>query len=170
MRHGKTALVLGVLAAMLAAVVNLLFVHARPIVIVLAFALAMLVVASPSLAIRAVSAWRLRSRERFYADVQGRHHAFNGITLNIEHTSRHLWLDGADLQAVLGTRDRDDVLAARMPGGWRRDDRHRLQLRVDAVLQHLAERPGRMDPVTIRFRTYLEREVLFPEAQRRARR
>ena len=42
-------------------------------------------------------------------------------------------------------------------------------LNVQAVVQHLAQRPGRMDPRVLRLRRYLEREVLFP-ARRRAER
>ena len=91
------------------------------------------------------------------------------IALRIEHDDRHSWVDGAGLQRALGTRDRDDVLAARMPGRWRRDDKGELMLRVDAVVEHLARRPERMDPRVVRLRVYLEREVLFPATERRRR-
>lgn len=111
-------------------------------------------------AIGRVRAWLWR-RE------QGRHHGFGGIALHVEDDGRHSWIGGADLQRVLRTRDPDDVLAARVPGRWRRDGQGQLLLRVDAVVEYLAGAPGRMDPRMLRLRQYLEREVLFPAAKRR---
>ena len=111
----------------------------------------------------AARAWRWRHEE-------GQHHAFGGLTLAIEDDGRHCWIAGADLQRALHTNDRDEVLAARLPGRWRRDSRGRLMLRVDAVVEHLGAAPGRMAPRTLRLRRYLEREVLFPAAQRARRR
>ena len=100
---------------------------------------------------------------------QGRHHAFGGVPLAVEDDGRHVWVSGADLQRVLGTRDADDVLAARHSGRWRRCADGTLQLRVDAVVDHLARAPGRFDPRTVRLRRYFERELLYPAAERRRR-
>lgn len=107
--------------------------------------------------------WR---RARWHHEA-GRHHAFAGISLFVVDDGRAVWIDGADLQRVLKTRDADDVLAARHAGRWRRDERGRLMLRVDAVVQHLSSAPGRMDPRTVHLRRYLERELLYPAQQRR---
>ena len=109
-------------------------------------------------------------RHWMWADVQGRHHAFGGIALHIEDDGRHCWIAGDDVQRVLRTRDRDDVLAARHAGCWRRDEQRRLMLRVDAVVAALAARAGRTDPAVQHFRRYLERDVLYPAARRRAAR
>lgn len=107
-------------------------------------------------------AWRWRKEE-------GHHHAFDGLSLRIEEDARaNCWVDGADLQRLVGTRDPEDVLAARFSNRWRHDAKGRLMLRVDAVVDHLARAPGRMDPRTIKLRRYFEREVLFPAANRRA--
>lgn len=97
---------------------------------------------------------------------QGRHHAFGGLPLSIVDDGRHVWVAGDDLQRVLGTHDPDDVLAARHSARWRRDDAQRLWLRVDAVVAHLQTAPTRMDPRTLRLCHYLERQVLFPAAER----
>jgi hypothetical protein len=112
--------------------------------------------------LQAASNWQWR-REA------GRHHAFGGLALDIEDDGRHLWIDGGDLKRVLRSDDRDEVLAARMPGRWRRSPEGRLQWRVDAVVEHLATAPGRMDPRRGRLRRYLEQQVLFPAAERRRR-
>jgi hypothetical protein len=132
--------------------------------------LALVVVGLPRLAIRGISAWKARIRENLWAEREGRHHSVAGVHLRIEHDHRHSWVDGAGLQRAIGTHDPDDVLAARLSGRWRRDEKGELMLRVDAVVANLAQRPERMDPRVVRVRLYLEREVLFPEAQRRARR
>lgn len=132
--------------------------------------LALVIVGLPRLAIKGASAWKARMRENIWAEREGRHHSVGGVHLRIEHDHRHSWIDGAGLQRALGTHDADEVLAARLAGRWRRDAKGELMLRVDAVVAHLAQRPERMDPRVVRLRLYLEREVLFPEAQRRSRR
>lgn len=108
-------------------------------------------------------------RGLFWAPQQGRFHSFGGIPLQIEDDGRQVWIDGAGLQRVLGRREPEDVLAARLSGAWRRDARGALMLRVPAVVQHLATMPGRDDPRVQRLRRYLEREVLYPASRRRAR-
>jgi hypothetical protein len=108
-------------------------------------------------------------RGRFWATEQGRFHSFGGVPLQIEDDGRHCWVDGDGLQRALGRRERDDVLAARLAGHWRRREDGALMLRVDAVVNLLATMPGRDAPRVQRLRRYFEREVLFPAGQRRSR-
>jgi hypothetical protein len=110
-----------------------------------------------------------RARAHAWRHEEGRFHAFDGVPLRVQDDGRHVWLAGAGLLRVLRSRDREDVLAARHAGRWRRDDAGQLWLRVDAVVEHLATMPARDAPRTIRLRRYLERELLYPAAQRRAR-
>ncbi|MCY7315692.1 MAG: hypothetical protein LH480_08760 [Rubrivivax sp.] len=120
--------------------------------------------------------WQLRAclgdahaalRERFWAREAGVHHSFAGVTLKIDDDGRHVWLGGSGLLRVLGRLERDDVLAARHAGHWRRRADGALQLRVDAVVHVLAQMPERNDPRVQKFRRYLERDVLHPAARRR---
>ena len=113
-----------------------------------------------------VQAWL---RDRFWAQEAGHFHAFGGVTLQVEDDGRHVWLGGAGLLRVLGRKEPDDVLAARMPGQWRTDDKGRLLLRVDAVIDYLGHMPERNDPRVQKLRRYLERDVLHPAAERRRR-
>ena len=114
--------------------------------------------------------WAIQiARGLYWARDEGRYHSFAGVPLSIEDDGRHVWLDGPGLLRVLARRESDDVLAARLAGQWRRDDRGVLMLRVDAVVHYLAQMPERNDPRVQRFRRYLEREVLYPASQRRAR-
>ncbi|MBI5260102.1 MAG: hypothetical protein HY855_26620 [Burkholderiales bacterium] len=169
MTRGQRALLIGLTAMLLAGLVDRV-VRGSWLVLAVTLGLGVVLVVLPQAALWLASAARERLRERLWAPEQGHHHAFGGITLRIEHDAHHSWIAGSDLQRVLGTRDREDVLAARLAGQWRRDERGVLMLRVDGVVQHLATRPGRTDPRIQRLRRYLEREVLFPAAQRRARR
>lgn len=58
------------------------------------------------------------------------------------------------------------MVAARISSKWKLDERQQLWLRVDGVVGHLASFPGRMDPRVQKLRRWLERDVLFPAAQR----
>ncbi|MBP6764708.1 MAG: hypothetical protein KA141_06915 [Rubrivivax sp.] len=112
-----------------------------------------------------VQAWM---RERFWAADAGQHHAFDGVMLRIEDDGRHVWIDGPGLQRVLRRREPEDAQAARHSGAWRRSEQGVLMLRVDAVVQQLARMPGRDEPRIQKLRRYLERDVLYPAARRRA--
>ncbi len=136
--------------------------------LLLAMAAGLVVVTAAWWGPRALGALRDRFRERLWADVEGQHHSFAGVMLRVQDDGRHVWLLGDGLQRVLERREADDVLAARITGHWRRDDKSRLWLRVDAVVQHLAQMPGRDDPRVQRLRRYLQRDVLDP-AERRHR-
>jgi len=124
----------------------------------------------PWYGVRLLDAVILFLRGRYWAAEEGRFHSFGGVPLQIEDDGRHVWLDGPGLQRVLGRREPEDVLAARLAGQWRRNPGGTLMLRVDGVVQHLADMPGRNDPRVQKLRRYLEREVLFPAQQRRQRR
>lgn len=123
----------------------------------------------PKPLISLASAIKRTLRERVWGSRQGQHHAFAGISLFVCSDARHEWLAAADLQRALGTKEPEDAVAARHSGRWRRDHTQRLLLRVDAVVAVLEHAPRRMDPHVIHLRRYLEREVLYPAAQRRKR-
>ena len=123
----------------------------------------------PFYGVRLLDAAVLFIRGLYWARDQGRFHSFGGIPLDIEDDGLHVWLDGQGLLRVLGRKEAEDVLAARLAGQWRRDGRGVLMLRADSVVQYLAQMPERTDPRVQKFRRYLEREVLYPASQRRSR-
>ena len=123
--------------------------------------------AFPFYGVRLLDAAVLAIRSLYWARDQGRFHSFGGIPLVIEDDGRHVWMDGQGLLRVLGRKEPEDVLAARLSGQWRRDTRGVLMLRADSVALYLARMPERTDPRVQKFRRYLEREVLFPASQRR---
>ncbi len=125
--------------------------------------------ALPWVGVRLWDAAVLAVRGQLWKHDEGRFHAFAGIPLQIEDDGRHVWLGGDGLQRVLGTRDSDEVLAARLAGQWRRAPDGELLLRVDAVLHWLAMMPRRHEPRVQKLRHYLERDVLLPAQRRRQR-
>jgi hypothetical protein len=170
-RGGRTFAVALVLALSLAAALGLL--HrlgiGLPLLLGIVVFFGAVALVTPWIGVRLLDDLLHGARSLAWRREQGRHHSFGGQPLRIDDDGRQVWIAGADLQRVLGTNDREDVLAARVPGRWRRGDDGALLLRVDAVVQHLSTAPGRMDPRTVRLRRYLEREVIFPAAQRRRR-
>jgi hypothetical protein len=124
---------------------------------------------APRLGVRWIDDLILALRGLYWRREQGRFHTFGGVPLDIEDDGRHVWVAGEGLQRVLGTADSEATLAARHAGSWRRSEDDVLQLRVDAVVQHLNTMPGRHGPRVQRLRRYFEREVLFPAKLRRER-
>ncbi len=100
---------------------------------------------------------------------QGRHHAFNGILLDIQDDGRHVWIAAEGVKRVLGLTDSDARLEVRQAGRTQRDEEGRLLLRVDALIEHLHSGTTGRDPARLRFLRYLEHDVLFPAAERRRR-
>lgn len=98
---------------------------------------------------------------------QGRHYEFVGISLDLREDGEHAWMRADGLKRVLDVSEADDIFAARVASGrWVREGRW-LWVRVDAVVQHLAEAPDRDAPRRRRLRQHLEREVLAPLQRRR---
>jgi hypothetical protein len=122
----------------------------------------------PVLGVRILDRIILAVRTLFWKQQQGRHHSFSGILLDITDDGRHVWVAAEGLQRAMAKREPEDVLAARLAGHWQRAANGELQLRVDAVVQLLATMPGRDEHRTQRLRKYLERDVLYPAARRRA--
>ena len=140
------------------------------LVLLLAIAVAWIAWSVPGLSVKLLDRAIHRVRAFHWRHEEGRHHAFGGVPLRVEDDGRQVWIGGDGLKRVLASRDSDEVLAARHAGRWRRHADGELLLRVDTVVDVLANGPGRLDPRTIRLRRYLEREVLFPAAERRRRR
>jgi hypothetical protein len=128
----------------------------------------LLIVAVPRLIIWLGEAAHQGMRQQAWKHEEGRHHAFGGVHFTMLDDGRHMWLGGEALKRVLARPEADDVLAARISGKWKLDDKGRLWLRVDAVVEHLSVFPGRMDPRVQKLRRWLERDVLFPAGRRHA--
>jgi hypothetical protein len=158
-----TAVIAGVLGALHLLGVGLW------ILFVLGLVFAVVTLFSPRLGVRWLDDIIQGLRTWFWARDQGRFHSFGGVPLQIDDDGLHMWVEGAGLQRVMGTRDSEQVLAARHAGHWQRNHAGLLMLRVDAVVQHLNTMPGREAPRVQKLRRYFEREVLYPAARRQGR-
>jgi hypothetical protein len=140
------------------------------VVLVLAIAASFIAWSTPRLGVALLDRALDRLRAFHWRHEQGRHHAFGGVPLRIEDDDRQVWVGGDGLRRVIGSADSDEVLAARHAGRWRRATDGELMLRADAVIDVLSHGPDRQSPRTLRLCRYLEREVVFPAAERRRRR
>jgi hypothetical protein len=104
--------------------------------------------------------------QQVWKDHEGHHHAFAGVIFTVQDDGRHVWMQGDALKRVLARPEADDVLASRISGKWKLDERKQLWLRVDGVIEHLSVFPGRMDPRVQKLRRWLERDVIFPAERR----
>jgi hypothetical protein len=139
------------------------------LLLILALTIAMVIWMLPSVGVRWLDEAILAVRTLFWARQQGHHHSFGGVPLQVDDDGLHMWVDGPGLQRVMGTRDSEQVLAARHAGHWQRNHEGTLMLRVDAVVKHLNTMPGREAPRVQKLRRYFEREVLYPAARRQGR-
>jgi len=128
----------------------------------------LLIYALPRLILHGAEQAHRSLNRRVWQEVEGHHHSFGGISVAVQDDGSQVWMDGQSLKRLLARPEADDVLAARISGLWRHDDRGRLWLRVDGVVAHLARFPGRMDPRVQKLRRWLERDVLYPAARRHA--
>ncbi len=115
-----------------------------------------------------------RLRALWWRDREGVHHSFAGVALSVHDDGRQVWLHEPGLRQLLGLeRDPLDAFKARFSGQWRGARELGLQgrglwLNAAAVHQWLADAPGRMDSKRLRFRQYLDREILQPAERRHA--
>lgn len=164
---GRAAVVVVVAAAVLGGL-HWLGVGLR-LLLALAIVTAIVAWALPWLGVRWLDAVVLRIREAYWSRDEGRFHSFGGVPLQIDDDGRHVWVDGAGLQRLLGRSEPESTLAARHAGHWQRNDEGVLMLRVDDVVRRLATMPERDEPRVQRLRRYFERDVLYPARQRRQR-
>ena len=130
---------------------------------------------APRLGVRWLDDAILAVRSWLWAKESGRHHSFAGLLLDIEEHAGLVWISAGSFQRAVRRIEPENVTSARMagagqggPASWRNEEGV-LMLNVQAVVNHLAQMPGRMDPRVLRLRQYLERQVLFPAGQRRSR-
>lgn len=130
----------------------------------------LLALLAPLLGVRLLDRLTGLLRQVWWRKEQGKYYAFDGVAINVDDDGLYLWVDVDDWRKVRRTTEPEDVIAARHSARWRRNDRGAMQLRVDAVVDGLAKARDASQPRTVRLRRYLERELLFPAAERRRRR
>jgi hypothetical protein len=103
-------------------------------------------------------------RQLAYRDIEGRHYEFKGRAMMVrEDLDGDRWVRTQDIQKVLAGFPRDAVLRQMFPEALgQAEARHGLFLRAQALDSYLERN---QDDIAVRFRHWLQREVIFP-AQR----
>jgi hypothetical protein len=110
---------------------------------------------------------RHKTTEVVYRDVSGRHFVHRGQMLHIADDAQHFrWLRIGDVRKLIAGLPADQTLhqlypEAVQPGGGGRP----ASIQAEALLALLAKAH---DPDTLKFKHWLEREVVFPAARRRS--
>ena len=108
------------------------------------------------------------SRVAVWQPLEGRHHAFRGIAVQVlEDTEHHRWVRAADVRRIVGHTASDAALALTYPQGWRMlGQPAQPHIRADALVAHLRTERS---PEALRLRQWVEREVAFPAQRVRER-
>jgi hypothetical protein len=108
-----------------------------------------------------VANFRHNLRAHVLLPVHGRHYVFKGITIHVlEDDDRCRWIPLADVRKVAGMTANEGALAVAYPARFARmGEPARPHLRDDALVEHLAKENN---PVALRFRTWIDRDVAFP--------
>ena len=111
-------------------------------------------------------AWLHRtSRELALADVQGRYYNHHGKIIDVvEDAEDQRWLLASDARKVVTGLPRDEVLLRQYPDrAGAVADAIGFRVRADALLEYLGKS---RDPASLRFKVWLEREVVCPSRKR----
>jgi hypothetical protein len=95
----------------------------------------------------------------------GRLYEHHGSRLDIaEDEDAARWLVAADVRKVVTGLPRDEVLQRQYPdGAGTVGDDKKVRIRADTLLDYLRKSS---DPASVRFKVWLEREVIFPSRRR----
>ncbi|MBC5764967.1 hypothetical protein [Ramlibacter albus] len=106
-----------------------------------------------------------RTREWALRDVQGRFYEHHGNRIDIaEDDEDDRWLLAADVRKIIAGLPRDEVLQKQYPERAAAiGEKPVFRIRADALLEYLRKAT---DPASVRFKVWLEREVVFPSRKR----
>jgi hypothetical protein len=108
------------------------------------------------------------ARRSAFRDVHGRHFVYKGTQLDVvEDTDSYRWLRLADVRRIVTALPADPVLRSLHPEGLQdmQSDKN-PRIKAEALLQYLQKAT---DPGTLRFKLWLEREVVMPAIRIRER-
>ncbi len=108
------------------------------------------------------------ARRMAFRDVDGRHFVYKGTPLDvIDDTDSYRWIRLADVRKIVTGLPADQVLRSLFPEGLQDPTASKaVCIKAEALLQYLQKAT---DPATLRFKLWLEREVVFPATRLRER-
>lgn len=107
-------------------------------------------------------------RRAAFRGLDGRHFQFKGIRLEVvEDADSYRWLRLVDVRKIVTGLPADQVLRTLLPEGLQELGAAKaVCIKAEALLQYLQKAT---DPTTLRFKLWLEREVVFPAGRLRER-
>jgi hypothetical protein len=113
-----------------------------------------------------VAEFSVLTKHAALGDLQGRNFSFRGLRLDIaEHDDGYRWISMRDVRKVLPALPRDAVLRSRFPADLRHDESLQGErIRAEALLDYLRKAT---ETDSIKFRNWLEKDVVFPAARAR---
>lgn len=119
--------------------------------------------------IEAFGAFRRTAQHAALRDLEGRHYAHAGTSIDVIETDDARWLRAAHVQRVLGDRSDETAFARRLGPGQALEPRPgRWYLRDEALWEYLEQSSQAMDNRRNSLRLFVQRDVIDPH--RRARR
>jgi hypothetical protein len=119
--------------------------------------------------IDAASAFTRSAQHAALRDLEGRHYAHAGVSIDVIETEDARWLRAADVQRVLGDRSPEPAFARRLGPGQALEPRPgRWYLRDGALWEYLEHSSQAMDARRNSLRLFIQRDIIDPH--RRARR
>lgn len=101
-----------------------------------------------------------------YREIEGRHFEYRGRPMTVrEDLAGERWIRTEDVRSIVLTLPRDEVLARRVPGAVGRMDGQKGVFFLAEELRKYLDRSH--DEGTIRFRNWLQREVISPAERAR---
>lgn len=135
-------------------------------VIVAGACLALLGVLLPLPILEVISAFRQRSKDLYYRNLNGRHYAFRTQSIEVDETDDHdRWIRIASIRAVLENLPANPVLKRIFQDQM--IDGPAASIHVDALIDYLRRAH---DHRAIQFKLWLEREVSLPAQNRKTHR
>lgn len=119
--------------------------------------------------IEAAAAFGRRAQHAALRDLEGRHYAHAGVSIDVIETEDARWLRAAHVQRVLGDRSPEQAFVRRLGPGHALEPRPgRWYLRDGALWEYLEQSGQAMDARRNGLRLFVQRDVIDPH--RRARR
>jgi hypothetical protein len=114
------------------------------------------------------ASWTRATKQLVFADINGRHFAFRGVSIDIAEDDQHVrWISVADIRKVIDGFPKDAVLLNQYPDACMRDNQLRgLRIEASVLLGYMQRTTSESSK---RFKLWLEREVVLPAERIRAR-
>ncbi len=115
-----------------------------------------------------LSNYRRRVLEQLWFPVHGQYYVFKGMTIQVLEDADHCrWVRLVDVQKVVGVTAPEHALALTYPGRLKMmGEPAQTHIRDDALAAHLSKEN---EATALRFRTWVERNIVFPGATTRRR-